>query len=177
MSAIIVPFSTAQTPQIITGMREIFFETSNKKEFKNEEDREQFFLKYLGFYLKFYPQFAWIALEKNKVLGYVVSMPKSQDPDIYALQPHMPIFEEFFNTYPSHLHINLHQDARGMGLGSKLLKECEKALQAAKITGLHIMTGPGSRNINFYKKLGFTFEVELNFHGSPILFMGKSLGD
>ncbi len=64
-----------------------------------------------------------------------------------------------------------------MGVGSKLIAEAEKELRALNIKGLHIMTGHDAANKSFYKKLGFDFQTELNFQGSTILFMGKSLSD
>ncbi len=173
MSATLALFRSQDVP----GIKEIFFETSSKKEFKDDEEREKFFWKYVGFYLQHYPQYAFVALDQNQVLGYVVAMPESDNEALFKIQPHMPLFKEFFKEYPGHLHINLHHTARGLGLGSKLLIECEKTLQTTKITGLHIMTGPTSRNQSFYLKLGFMAQVELNFHGSPIVLMGKSLGN
>lgn len=155
-------------------LREIYFETSAKKDFKDAAEKEAFFYKYLGFYLENYPDYVWIA-KSSHILGYVVGMPHTEDPRAHQIQPHLKIFSEYFKDYPAHLHINLHAEARGMGLGSKLLQEMVIKLQEANITGLHIMTGPSSRNKTFYHRLGFDFEVTLNFLGSPILLMGKRL--
>jgi ribosomal protein S18 acetylase RimI-like enzyme len=155
-------------------LREIFFETSAKKDFKDHAEKEAFFHKYLGFYLENYPAYVWVA-KGSRILGYVVGMPNTDDPRVHQIQPHLKIFSPYFKDYPAHLHINLHAEARGMGLGSKLLQEMVFKLQEANITGLHIMTGPDSRNKTFYQRLGFDFEVTLNFLGSPILLMGKRL--
>lgn len=172
MSALIVPFEE----KYLSEMREIFFESSTKKDFKDEAEKEAFFQKYLGFYLTHFPDLAYVAVG-DRVLGYVVCAPISDGSELWKIQPHMKEFQDQLNDFPAHLHINCHHESRGMGVGSKLILEIEKQLKALKITGLHIMTGPDSPNKAFYKKLGFTHLIEQNFHGSPILFMGKPLSD
>lgn len=154
---------------------EIFFESSSRKDFKDQKDKDAFEWKYLGFYLCHYPEYAWLALKEGKALGYVLGMPFSQDPSLYQIQPHLKVFQEYFQKYPGHLHINCLAASRGLGIGSQLVNAFEKQLQMTGIRGLHIMTGPDSRNRAFYRRLGFDFEVELEFEGAPILFMGKSL--
>lgn len=171
MSASIVPYREEHFQEV----KEIFFEASTKKEFKDEEERTKFLEKYLGWYLETYPELALVYEKDGKVLGYVVASPVSSHPVLDALQPHMQVFKDHFKDYPAHLHINAHADSRGMGVGRELIKEISYLLKKQNISGLHIMTGPDSPNQNFYKRLGFDFETTLPFHGSSILFMGKSL--
>ena len=162
------------TPKDITELKEIYFESSARKSFKDEADKEAFFQKYLGYYLTHYPEYVWVA-KSDRILGYMVGAPETRNAELYRIQPHLGTFEAHFGEYPSHLHVNFHADARGMGLGSKLFSELQKEFQRMKIRGVHIMTGPDSRNKSFYTRLGFHFEVNLEFQGIPILFMGKSL--
>lgn len=171
MSASVVQFE----PKYLAEVTEIFFESSTKKSFRDEEDKKNFFQKYLGFYLEHYPELALVFLKDNHVMGYVVASPVSEGKELDALQPHMHVFKDHFKIYPSHLHINAHHEARGMGVGSELMKEVEKRLKQQNISGLHIMTGVDSPNQNFYKRLGFSFSVTLPFMGNPILLMGKRL--
>jgi ribosomal protein S18 acetylase RimI-like enzyme len=170
VSAHIVSYHTKFLPEL----REIFFESSTKKEFKDASEKEAFFEKYVGYYLKNYPELVRLYVT-DKVLGYIVASLDSRALDLWKLQPHMETFKAYFEEYPAHLHINCHYESRGMGVGSQLMEEVEKELKVRNIKGLHIMTGVNSPNQNFYKKLGYTFQVELNFHGSLILLMGKSL--
>ncbi len=160
--------------QDLKELREIYFETSAKKDFKDDVEKEAFFQKYLGCYLSRFPEHVWVA-RKGRILGYMVASPVTKDPAFYRLQPHLETFESFYEIYPAHLHVNFHQGARGMGLGGKLFSEVEKEFQGMGISGIHIMTGPDSRNKNFYQRLGFDFEVTLDFKGTPILLMGKTL--
>ncbi len=157
-----------QQADFFEQVREIFFESSSKKEFKNLQEKNQFEWKYLGFYLGHYPAYAWVAIENDKVLGYVLGMPWTQDPTLYEIQPHLKAFENLYSDFPAHLHINCHSQSRGKGIGKILVKKCLGQMIENNILGLHIMTGPASDNRVFYQKLGFSFVKELN----SILFMG-----
>lgn len=157
-------------------VREIFFESSSRKVFASEEERQSFFYKYVGIYLEHYPQFAFVAVE-HRVLGYVLGAPLTNDPALLKVQPHLALFGAWFEIYPAHLHINCHVDARGKGLGKRLVERLEKLVKAIRINGLHIMTGVDAENKNFYLRLGFQVETVQNFHGSEILLMGKKLSD
>lgn len=155
-------------------IREIFFESSTKKDFKDESEKEQFFYKYVGYYLEHFPDLA-LVYEYERILGYILGAPISDDEKLFDIQPHMRGFMSHFKDYPSHLHINCHFESRGKGVGKKLVQALEKLLTSRNIKGLHIMTGIDSANKTFYHKLGFNFEVVGSFKGSPILLMGKNL--
>jgi GNAT superfamily N-acetyltransferase len=165
---------TSPTSQDVSELKEIFFESSTKKDFKDGAEKEAFFEKYLGIYLKRFPEHVWVARE-GRILGYMIASPVTKDSALYAIQPHLQVFESYYQDYPAHLHVNFHPDARGKGFGGKLFSELEKQLQRLNINGIHIMTGPDSRNKSFYQRLGFDFEIILEFKGSSILMMGKRL--
>ena len=148
MSATIVPFS----PEYLDEVKEIFFESSSKKSFKDETEKEAFFEKYLGYYLRHYPELCLVAVGQ-RVLGYVVASPVSEGAELEELQPHLGTFKTHFKKYPAHLHINCHHESRGLGIGSGLINEIEKRLMDLEIRGLHIMTGHDATNQKFYKNL------------------------
>lgn len=170
MSALVVPFEGKYLEEV----REIFFESSTRKEFRDEKEKEAFFYKYVGYYLKHYPHFAFVAVE-NRVLGYVVGSPVSEETELSVIQPHLQIFKTQFKFYPAHLHINCHHESRGKGVGGQLVAKLEEVLVSNNIKGLHIMTGVDAANQHFYKKLGFDHEIMEEFQGSSILLMGKNL--
>lgn len=169
--ALVIPLGTKHLPEV----REIFFESSVRKSFKDEIEREAFFEKYLGHYISRLPDFAAVAVLKEKVLGYVVASPETREEELFLLQPHLRVFQRYFDPYPAHLHMNCHLSARGHGIGTLLVESTVRMLNQRNIKGLHIMTAPGSRNVNFYRKMGFSFETEEEFQGSAILFMGKTI--
>jgi GNAT superfamily N-acetyltransferase len=149
-------------------VEEIFFDTSTKKDFKDEAERLAFRWKYLDFYLSHYPEYAWVAFKDGKVLGYVLGMPFTHDPSLYQIQPHLKVFEDQFLEFPAHLHINCHHSSRGLGVGRLLVKTLLDQLSKEGVKGLHIMTGTESENRHFYLKLGFLHQLERN----NILLMG-----
>ncbi len=171
MPAALVNMTLEHLPEV----RQIFFETSARKEFKSEDEREQFFGKYVGYYCRHFPEFCLVAVAQSKVLGYLVAAPSTNDQELWGLQPHLAVFQKEFEAYPAHLHINCHHDARGQGVGRLLMDKIEELLRAQSIRGLHIMTSPDSSNKFFYQRLGFDHEVLEAFKGTPILFMGKKL--
>lgn len=156
-----------------TEVDAIFFESSDKKEFKDQEERSLFYQKYLGFYLDRYPELALVA-KSESVLGYTVGALDSMDLELQRLQPHLNLFQEYFDKFPAHLHINCHAMSRGMGIGSLLIETLEELLIKQGVIGYHIMTAPNAKSRDFYRKLGLNFEVVKEFKGSQILFMGKT---
>lgn len=171
MSAVIVPFED----KYLTEVKEIFYESSTRKEFKDQAEKDSFFYKYVGYYLKHFPELAFVAVE-NRVLGYIVGSPFSDESELDSIQPHLKIFAKEFTEFPAHLHINCHHESRGKGVGVQLVEALERSLIQRKIKGLHIITGADARNAHFYKKLGFFHESMEDFQGSRLLLMGKRLG-
>jgi GNAT superfamily N-acetyltransferase len=158
----------------LSEMRSIFFESSQKKDFKDESERETFYFKYLGFYLDKYPEYALVAVDQD-VIGYCLGTLDSKDKELLKIQPHLSVFEDLFSQYPAHLHINCHASYRGSGLGSKLLLAFERELTGKNISGLHIMTSSDAKNKSFYLRAGYDHLVEREWQGKKILFMGKRL--
>jgi ribosomal protein S18 acetylase RimI-like enzyme len=171
MSAVVKPYSE----EMLSDLRDIFFETSSIKVFKDEASKEIFFTKYLGFYLEHFPHLCFVVEREKRILGYVVGATESLSVALLSLQPHLEVFRDAILQYPAHLHINFHADAQGHGFGRNLISHLESVLKTHDIHGLHIMTGPNAPNRFFYQKLGFTFEIVKEFQTSSILFMGKTI--
>ena len=173
MSEIIIT-DLSEHPEYFEPVMEIFFESSTKKEFASVEERVRFLVKYLGVYVQSYPELVLVAVKDDKILGYCCGMPHTP-PELYELLPHLEVFEDTYETYPAHLHINCHADARGMGIGTKLMAEFEDTMQSQGVTGLHVITSPEAKNVHFYEKLHYDFQLERNFQGSRLLLLGKTL--
>lgn len=156
-------------------VEEIFFESSSKKTFRDEKERDEFRWKYLGYYLRYHSEMIWIARRQNLVLGYILGSLTTNGPELIKIQPHLTVFLEHFSEYPAHLHINCHKDSRGQGIGQKLVNTFELELRNKGIVGVHLMTSPDSRNRHFYQRLGYSVEIINTYLGGPILLMGKSL--
>lgn len=69
------------------------------------------------------------------------------------------------SSYPAHFHINIEEDWRGEGLGTKLANEFLSMLKESGVKGVHVRVRQNDRRAsNFFRSLGFTRE-----YGYPIL--------
>ncbi len=151
------------------SIKEIFFAASSKKEFSSDEAKDKFFNTWCGQYLVNYPEYFLFAKKDGDLLGYCCAHPQSQMALEEFKVPGQSNFKEYFKEFPVHLHINCHENSRGMGIGRILI---ESQAQIFK-KGIHIITDRKADNYGFYQALGFSFEVESNFKGHSLLFMGR----
>ncbi len=150
-------------------IKEIFFEASAVKEFKDLEHKERFFKRWCGQYLENYPSCFLLAFEGERLLGYSCSHPNSHLALVEFSIPGQELFKHLFDEYPLHLHINCHKESRGKGVGKKLI------LAQTRLTsvGIHIITEKSADNCGFYRALGFDREEEAELKGHALLFMGR----
>lgn len=154
----------------------IFFETSPVKEFKTAEDKEKFLYKYLGHYQRHHGTHFWIARLGNQVIGYCAGAVETlRGEDLFTLLPHIELFRDMYERYPSHLHINCSSKHRGLGVGSLLLRYLEEDLVRCKSKGVHLITTATARNVSFYLKNGYSHRIERLHNDTPLLFLGKKL--
>lgn len=161
-------------------IRDIFFLTSPRKTFETEESKEKFFEKWLSYYLDFRPDYFYLALSKGeeqiRVLAYLSVEPDSlKSKNFFADHAHYLLFEDYYEEFSAHLHINAHPLMQGLGLGSMLLTFAEKDLKIKNICGIHLITSPIARNVSFYRKNGYLKEVVRTLNDVEYLFMGKKL--
>ncbi len=75
--------------------------------------------------------------------------------------------------YPAHLHIDLLERARGLGMGRALIERQLTALREPGVPGVHLRVAADNANaIAFYEHLGFQ---TLDRHETSVL-MGRRLG-
>lgn len=159
-----------------SAIQEIFWETSARSDFETPLERQEFLERYLLLYTRDYPEQVLVAVENNEVLGYILGVPDTKAASkILSANAHLELFEELYERYPAHLHINFRSKARGRGLGSLLIQAFEEHLRGQGVNGLHLITSATARNVGFYLKNGFAHKVEKLWNGRPILFLGKKL--
>ncbi len=167
-----------QKNDLIEQIKNIFYLSSSLKEFSSPERKIAFFKRWCGDYITLYPEEFFIVTDKQspkKVLGYLSGCADSTRALTVLEVPGFEVFSELFSEYPAHLHINFHPDARGKGLGSKLVLAYADVLKKKNIHGLHLVTSPEAANIPFYERLGFDHQVRKDFNQMKLLFMGKIL--
>ena len=149
--------------------------------FETRAEKLAFEDRWMGPYFNDLPDLSHFFLVKDNsqlnVTGYLVASFDSEKflPAFVDRVTSYAVFKDLFSTFPAHLHINLSSKCRGAGLGSALLKALLKLLIENKVRGVHLVTSPLARNVNFYRKNGFTVEYKRPFKGTELLFMGKSL--
>lgn len=150
------------------SVREIFWETSTKTQFQNQEEKDQFQKQYLDFYIDHSDFIGFVYEENGFVEGYIIGL-KVFDEKLFSLHLIYKNFKDLIKEYPSELHINLTQATQGKGVGSKLVNEFENALVT---NGVFLLTSKHARNFHFYLKNHYECLKELD---SGVVFMGKSL--
>ena len=161
--------------EIENDIRFIFYQSSSVKVFRDEDHKKYFYEIWCGDYVKNYADNFYLLFHEGKLLGYLSGSLDTAASLSKLRVPGLSIFQNLFNEYPAHLHINFHPDARNRGLGSHLVNfffnECKKE----GINGVHLITSPDSKNVSFYRRLGFDHEEKREFNNSTLLFMGKYL--
>lgn len=159
-------------------IREIFFKCSFRKNFESQNDRDQFFNKWTQYYLEADPKEILVAVNKaDQIVGYLMGCSDSRAAIPWMMEriAYYDIFEDCFETYPAHLHINCDPEVQGRGIGSKLIQAyCDQKAKEG-LSGVHLVTTTDAPNVAFYKKNGFEFTLERQWNQSQLLLMGKTL--
>lgn len=166
--------SSDQKEKVLQQIREVFFEASSVKTFRDDEHRESFFFRWCGVYLQDGFPTPFLAIQDDTLLGYLIYSSKSPLDSPWA-QPGVECFMDLYDQFPAHLHMNCHHEARGKGVGSRLIESVCKELQEKQIAGVHILTSPDQANVQFYRKVGFLREEVRERAGYELLFMGKKI--
>lgn len=159
------------------SLEDIFFEASSVKSFRDPAHKDSFFERWLGVYLRMYPDQFFLALddsEEKKLLGYLCYHTQSPLPGPHQ-HPGTDCFVDLYRDYPVHLHINCHQMARGQGVGQALIEKLFERIHELKLPGVHLITSPEQRNVQFYHKLGFDQVVDREHGQMTLRWMGKKI--
>jgi len=155
---------------------------------------------FVGPYLRFEPELAFVIEESGQVLGYILGARDTRAfeaaceqhwwPPLRRRYPldafpsdsadaslvnhiHRPgrADDDVVADYPAHLHIDLLPPAQGRGLGRALMQRLLAALREAGAPGVHLGVGAANeRAVGFYTRLGF----EVLKRPPRALVMGRS---
>lgn len=160
---------------ILAQVKDIFFESAVRKEFTTDEDRNDYFKKWCGVYWDNYSCSFYLAMEDDRLVGYLSGCKKSLDSLSVLKMPGYAEFSDEFDNFPAHYHINCHHAKRGLGVGSKLDDHFCNVLRSEGIGGVFIITAPMSRPTSFYMKKGFNHSYTREIGSASLIFMGKRL--
>lgn len=148
--------------------------------------KKSFIAMWLSYYINKEPQNIYVALDNGKVVGYLTGcLDSSKYNENKILMKVMikylllirPSTKKFFKNaikdikqlnnvttsgllqnerWPAHLHINLAKEARGKGIGSKLIAAWLRYLQEKNVRGCFLSTMVENTSaITFFEKQGF----------------------
>jgi GNAT superfamily N-acetyltransferase len=162
----------------LKDLQDIFFLTA-KTPLKSEDEKKSLFQKYAQPYIEHWPDFVFFACDEKtgRTMGYLIGCvdAKQAQEVISPLQKSYDLFSDLHKKYPAHLHINIHPDFQGHGVGTFLVQEFIVELKKFGAKGVHILTAPNERNVDFYFKNKFKFRTERQLNDKPVLFMGLAL--
>ena len=149
--------AVASVPGTDEAIDEIFFSSSDRKQFRDAQERARFRWLWLGQYLEHEPDLALLAVDpSDSIVGYVIG--SQIDParsDRFTELAYFAALRDLTALTPAHLHINVAETQRGRGVGASLIDAQCRLLGALGEPGVHIVTGHGMRNISFYERNGF----------------------
>lgn len=91
-------------------------------------------------------------------------------PDYFCPEP--------YDTYPSHLHIDLLLRAQGRGWGRRLLEQVMDKLRERGSPGAHLgVSALNTPAFGFYQRLGFQELIRVGAGADGCIYMGKRLRD
>ena len=162
---------------LIPDIDHVFFSSSATQSFADDAAKAVFRERWLGRYLRHFPQHALLARAPDRrVVGYVVGSlaDPARDP-LFADLPFLSAFAALTARFPAHLHVNLAEGWRGQGLGARLVAAFADAARAAGAPGVHVVTQRGMRNVGFYLANGFTEQGAVVLDGRELLLLGRAL--
>jgi ribosomal protein S18 acetylase RimI-like enzyme len=166
---------TGFTADQLQGITEVFWLTAQREEFASDDERHQYYHRWAGGYLEEYPDWVYTAQEDGKILGYLLGCPDSTQALSVLDFPGLDLFQDFFDRFPAHLHINVHPQGQGMGIGRRLIEAYCGDLKKSGSPGVHLITTADAKNPGFYRAVGFNFEHQHKADTYTLLFMGRSL--
>jgi len=96
---------------------------------------------------------------------------------VYSWYHHPDYFcPEPYETYPSHLHIDLLPRAQGRGYGRRMLEQVMNRLRARGSPGAHLgVSAINTPAFGFYERLGFQELIRVGSGNDSVIYMGKTL--
>ncbi len=169
--------SSADRTRKIAEIDTVFFASSARQSFADEEEKAAFRQRWLGRYLEHFPDLGFVATTPDdEIVGYVIGSldDPARDP-LFADLDFFAHFRDLTPRYPAQLHVNLAAEYRGHGVGARLVDAFIEQARAASAPGVHVVTTRGMRNVGFYFANQFFERGSARFEGRELLFLGRDL--
>jgi GNAT superfamily N-acetyltransferase len=159
----------------VADLDRIFFESSATRLFSDDGERDAFRERWLGRYLRRFPNEAFVAVGAGGAVGYLVGcLDSAGASQVFADIGYYGHFEAEYASYPAHLHVNVADGWRGAGIGGRLIEAFAGHCAAHRIKALHAVTAQASRAASFYAARGFNPVRSLQWQGRLLVLYGRS---
>lgn len=161
----------------MNDLNDIFFAASGTKNFDSDAAKTAFRERWLGSYLTVNTEETFIASsEGGRVAGYLVGAlnDPARDPRHAALG-YFATFATWTALYPAHLHVNVALQYRSAGIGARLIEAFAAHARSKGAPGMHVVTGKGLRNVDFYLRNGFESVAEAPWNSGTVVMLGRKL--
>lgn len=173
---------TPEYEPVRNGALEIFWQTAGSPSFDSVASKAGFCYRYFDYYWYHEPSHFYVAIDDGGVCGYLCGVAETRNhAELYKVAAHVAVFDDLYDRFPAHLHINVHGRTRGQGVGSALIEVFCGEMQRAGARGVHLVTSVGARNVAFYRKNGFDQAVARPLDGAggedaaDLQFLGRRL--
>jgi GNAT superfamily N-acetyltransferase len=141
----------------LSDIDNIFFESSAKRDFRNEEEKQSFREASLGRYVVRHRDSFFVALDDaGRAVGYLAGcLENPAKLDHFKDIAYFRYIDDICQNYPAHFHVNIAGQYRNRGLGTTLVKRFAEWATLHSVEGIQVVTSSASRSIPFYRRLGF----------------------
>ncbi len=162
--------AAAEKPGLLSEIEDIFFLSSVSGGLYLGPERDAFLRRWTGYYL-YQAADHWSLYERDgRLRGYLTGCIDSRvATPLYDAISYYSAFEDFYDAYPAHFHINVHPDARGQGIGAELVEEYLR-----RVAGVHVVTAAAARNRRFYQRLGFETVAKRRIDDRDLVLLGRT---
>jgi GNAT superfamily N-acetyltransferase len=164
-------------PGLWRAVEEIFFLSAGPRDFATPEDRREFLERWTGYYRACEPEGILLALGRSgRVAGYLTGCRDSRGAlRLYRDIPYFDLFEDYFEAFPAHFHINCHPRYRNKGIGTRLVTAYLERCADQGLPGVHVVTAAAARNVVFYRRCGFAVSVTRRWRGEDLMLLAARL--
>jgi GNAT superfamily N-acetyltransferase len=155
----------------------IFFESSARRDFRGQEEKQVFREMSLGRYIEKHRSSFFVALDDDwRAVGYLagclenpLTLKHFNDVSYFRYIP------DICQDYPAHLHVNVAEQYRNRGLGTALIGRFADWAKLHSVEGIQIVTSSTSRSIPFYRRSGFIELRTFPWNSGISVCMGRKL--
>jgi GNAT superfamily N-acetyltransferase len=156
---------------------DIFFESSVRRDFCSQQEREAFRDMSLGRYIEKYRDSFFVALDDaGRAVGYLAGCLENPTKlNLFNDVSYFRYIDDICQDYPAHLHVNVTERHRNRGLGTALVERFADWAKLHSVKGIHLVTSSSARSIPFYRRLSFIELRTLSWNSGTSVCMGRKL--